>query len=60
MNEFECNLDLLIQIQFKLQCNVVHDSISYKNEFVSPISKTFGKFSCSIKIFVFFLFFHCF
>ncbi len=58
--KFQWNLDLLTQIQFKLHCNVVHDSISYRNEFVSLISKTFGNFSCSIKIFVFFLFFHCF
>ncbi len=56
MNELEWNLDLLIQIQFKLHCNVVHDSISYGNELVSLISKTFRIFS----ILQGYLFFSCF
>jgi hypothetical protein len=36
--------------QFKLHCNVVHISISYKNELVSPISRKFNFFSYSTRI----------
>jgi hypothetical protein len=41
-----------IQIQFKLHCNVIHASISYRNELVSLISRIFRNFSCSTRIFL--------
>jgi len=57
-NVFEFNLG--VWIQFKLRCRVVHASISYKNELLKLILKTFEFFSCSTRIFFFSLFFGVF
>jgi hypothetical protein len=50
-NSIEIKLNLF-QIQFKLHCNVIHASISYRNELVSLISRVLRIFSCSIRIFL--------
>jgi len=39
---------------FQHHCNVVHVSISYMNELMSFISRTFGYFSCCTRIFFIF------
>jgi hypothetical protein len=45
---FSMNLN---SIQFKVHCNVVHTSISYRNELISLASRTFEKKSCFAKNF---------
>jgi hypothetical protein len=44
-------------IQFKFHSNVVHALIKYRNELMSFVSRTFGFFSCFIKICFFLLMF---
>jgi len=46
-------------MQFKLDDTIVNTSISYKNDLVSFISRTFEFFSYYVKIFAFPLIFQC-
>jgi hypothetical protein len=59
LNSIQLNLNSS-QIQFKLQCNVVHSSISCRNELVSLTSRTFKNVFILSQDFYFSCFFNAF